>query len=579
MPIDDIRSNFRLLITRNNTAVFVMLELAAKNKIDSLIAPAILFSLALLLFSINLDRPPNPDELHHVLAAQHLLESGRPILAEGEYWRGIVHTWLVAISYEVFGVGLATARLPAVFLTALVAPILFAWVRREAGSLAAWFTAAFFITSPFTVEIAQFSRFYALQMFSFVLGTLCFYYALVAAMSLPRRVFLGALASGLLLLAISAQVTSLVGIAGVAMWTTGLVVQRVFYFPTTSQAVKKWLLAGLIAAGILVVLATTLTDLLEWVPGRYRRTALFHADKQDEFWYYHIRFLLYYPTLWTLVGVMAVFAIVRSPRLAWLAVSIFSISFLLMSFAGPKATRYLSFAPPYLAIVWGVGLAYITPRLSRYVGATKGNLANTLALPKRLGPIAGNTFVIVALAIIVLTNPFWLRTAAMIGNVPLPFETPNTDWQAARDALTPWVNDADIMITTEELGAIYFLGRADVRFSPSKLQELDSDQIKEFGIDFRTGRPIISKPESVERLIDCFPHGFIVGPIEHWGKPILISKAVQAVLKGRAKPIEVPKESYLYAWGWAHKPRATKPDYCSEISRFSVSPEVHGDPF
>ncbi|MBK6452523.1 MAG: hypothetical protein IPF84_08295 [Proteobacteria bacterium] len=107
----------------------------------SWIAPLTVFACALLLFSLNLDRPPDPDELHHVLAAQHLLETGRPMIADGEYWRGILHTWMVAISYQAFGEGLSSARFPAVLLAALVAPALFLWVRREAGNTAAWLTA------------------------------------------------------------------------------------------------------------------------------------------------------------------------------------------------------------------------------------------------------------------------------------------------------------------------------------------------------------------------------------------------------------------------------------------------------
>ena len=118
-----------------------------------------------------------------MLAAQQLLETGRPIIDKGEYWRVIHHTWLVAISYEIFGEGLASARIPSVLFIALIAPVLFLWVHREAGSLAAWITALLFISSPFTVEIAQFCRFYALQVLSFVIGNLCWYYALVAAVS------------------------------------------------------------------------------------------------------------------------------------------------------------------------------------------------------------------------------------------------------------------------------------------------------------------------------------------------------------------------------------------------------------
>jgi hypothetical protein len=316
----------------------------------------------------------------------------------------------------------------------------------------------------------------------------------------------------------------------------------------------------------------TLTDGFESAWERYRFTQLFNADKQNEFWFYHIRFLLYYPTLWTLVGPLAIFSIVRSPKFAWFAISIFSISFVLMSFAGTKNTRYLSFAPPFLAIVWGVGLAYVLPSLWRYLEGTRTVFINTFAMSPRLNSIGGSTAVALAISILLLTNPFWLRTATIIANVSMPFETPATDWDAAREALTPWVEDAGIMITTEELGAIYYLGRSDVRFSPSKIRELAPDQRKEFGIDHRTGRPIITKPESLEQLIECFPSGLVVGPIEHWGKQILISEAVQAVIKKHAGPIEVPEESHLYAWGWDREPRDSESGYCSDLHRFSGRP-------
>jgi 4-amino-4-deoxy-L-arabinose transferase-like glycosyltransferase len=381
------------------------------------LAPAIVFSLALVLFLINLDRPPHADELHHVLAAQHLIETGRPILAEGEYWRGILHTWLVAISYEVFGEGLASARIPSVLLVALVAPILFLWVRREAGSLAAWLTAALFISSPFTVEIAQFSRMYALQMFFFMLGTMCFYYTLVGELSLTRRGLLGALTTVLLVLALQQQHTSLVAMVGIAVWTFGLVAQRVFFNPVVGQNTRKVMAAGLIIIGILIILALTLTGDLQWALHQYQSTPLFNIDRRNEYWFYYLRFFLFYPTLWTLVGLFAVLAVVRSPRLAWLAISIFGVGFVLMSFAGTKNTRYLAFASPFLTIVWGIGLACVWPQLWRYAEATRMRLIETFGPPQRLGSIAGNTVFVVALSTIVLSNPFWLRTAAVIGNV------------------------------------------------------------------------------------------------------------------------------------------------------------------
>lgn len=531
-------------------------------------APAMVFSIALLLFLINLDRPPHPDELHHILAAQHLVETGRPVIGEGQYTRGILHTWLVALSYEAFGEGLPSARFPAVLLVALIAPILFLWVRREAASQAAWLTAALFISSPFTVEIAQFSRFYALQMFFFVTGAICLYQALVTASFIWQRALWGALAVALLSLSVWMQETSLIGLVALGIWTGALVLQRA-WSPTTSLGVKRGLIALLVVGACVLVMVATFTDMVEWAWSNYRRTPLFNAVRQDEFWFYHIRFLGFYAILWSLVGVLAVFAVIRSPRLAWFAISIFSISFLLMSFAGSKNTRYLSFAPPFLAVIWGVGLAQVAPALGRHATATWVQLRNTLDLPERLKTIVGTAVVVAALAVVVLTNPFWLRTATLIGDVAMPLEDPTTEWRAAREALKPWTTNAEIMIATEELGAIYFLGRTDVIFNPSKLAELPPGEEAEFGIDVRTGRPVISKPESLEQLIECFQSGFLVGQLHDWGHPIRFNQEMQAVLARRAKPIDVPKESHLFAWGWKREFREMNPGYCSKLTRFS----------
>jgi hypothetical protein len=336
-----------------------------------------------------------------------------------------------------------------------------------------------------------------------------------------------------------------------------------------SAVKRKRATIGLILVGIGVLALAHVTGVLDLAWDRFRATSLTNSPSRNEFWFYHVRFLLFYPTLWPLAGLFAVLAIVRTPKLAWFCISIFVISFLLGSFAGPKNMRYLSFAPPFLAIIWGIGLAQVMPALRDYTKEMRAKLIDSLALPHKFGSVIGTGAVVLILVIVLVMNPFWVRTAALIGNIALPTETPATNWRAAREALAPWTRDAGIMITTEELGAIFFLGRSDVRFSPSKLQELPPEEQHEFGIDFRTGRPIITTPASVEKLIDCFPRGFIVGPIENWGDPILISEEIQEILEQRAELIEVPQRSYLYAWGWNREPASTQPAYCPSLQRFS----------
>jgi hypothetical protein len=46
------------------------------------------------------------------LAARGLLDHGAPSIAEATYYRGLLHTYLVAGSYALFGDSLASARIP-----------------------------------------------------------------------------------------------------------------------------------------------------------------------------------------------------------------------------------------------------------------------------------------------------------------------------------------------------------------------------------------------------------------------------------------------------------------------------------
>jgi hypothetical protein len=55
----------------------------APSKLQFWFGPAIVPALAVLLFSTSRGLPPHPGELHNVLAAQRLLETGRPMIEQG----------------------------------------------------------------------------------------------------------------------------------------------------------------------------------------------------------------------------------------------------------------------------------------------------------------------------------------------------------------------------------------------------------------------------------------------------------------------------------------------------------------
>ena len=159
-------------------------------------APLLVFAVACLVYSINLGRMAHPDEYHHILAAQGLVATGEPRIAEGLYTRVFLQTWLVAKSFGIFGESLAAARVPSLVATSLLVALLFVWLRREAGTPAAWIGATLFGLSPFAVEMAQFCRFYALQSLVMVITATVVFAGVKAPADPPwRRLTLFAVAS------------------------------------------------------------------------------------------------------------------------------------------------------------------------------------------------------------------------------------------------------------------------------------------------------------------------------------------------------------------------------------------------
>ena len=213
------------------------------------LAPLALFAAACLLYSINLGRMAHPDEFHHILAAQGLLATGEPRIAEGVYTRVYLQTWLVAKSFSLFGDSLAAARVPSLIATALLVATLFAWLRREAGPLAAWIGAVLFGTSPFAVDMAQFCRFYAMQSLAMFVTAIVVYAAVKAPSDPPwRRLALLALALAPLMLAVYLQPTSLLGSLGLGLWAVVAIGLPWLADPGVPRTRKLVMLGGLVLA-------------------------------------------------------------------------------------------------------------------------------------------------------------------------------------------------------------------------------------------------------------------------------------------------------------------------------------------
>ena len=225
------------------------------------VIPLALFLGAAALYSINLGHLPHPDELYHILAAKGMLATGEPTIAEGQYTRTLFFTWLVARCFALFGESLSVARLPALLPMAALAPLLFVWLRRVADTRAAWLGTLLFALSPFAVDIAQFCRFYGLQMLSLFAAAVCIFEAAQPG-AVARRLVLAVLAAACALLAIYLQPTTLLGLVGLGLWLAGLVLLPFLSDRAVAPRLKLLVVAGLAAAACLALLALWVVGLL-----------------------------------------------------------------------------------------------------------------------------------------------------------------------------------------------------------------------------------------------------------------------------------------------------------------------------
>ena len=81
----------------------------------------------------------------------------------------------------------------------------------------------------------------------------------------------------------------------------------------------------------------------------------------------------------------------------------------------------------------------------------------------------------------------------------------------------------------------------------------------EFGRDPRTGKPVVSTPESVALIIDCFPDGLIVTSKHRWRVTHQLDDAIADKIIRRTVPLELPRSSQMMAFRWERAPSASAP--------------------
>jgi hypothetical protein len=532
--------------------------LASEARSQGWLSPLFVCVLAVAIYSINLDYIPVTDELYHLLGARGFLEYGEPRIAEGVYTRTTLFTAMIAALFDYLGESIAVVRLPSVITGGAMMACMFAWTRTVAGTGTAWVATLAFLFSPFAVEICRYGRFYALQGLLFWLGAMATYAATAERPSLRRGIPLALAAAVCFAGALYLQILTAIGLVGIALWlTVSVVVPWLRALTPKRRRLLLVVVAG--AAPLLVLVGFSVFGAELW--RRYRWTPAWGAADRNEFWYYHFWLVLYYPTLWSIFPLAALAALAHKPKAALFCLCIFIPALLITSFGGMKDLDYLYYAFPFLFVIWGISFTFVIKRLRNFFLDVAARGLGALGLAPK-APIV-MTAIVCSIGFILLANSATIRPVAMLAGITVPPEVTPPDWAAAAEPLRPWLDRASVVLTTSDIETLYFLGRYDVLINKGRLSEL-AEKV-EFERDPRTGRPVVSTPESVALIMDCFPDGLLVTSKPRWRVAHQLDDAVADYVTRRAVPIELPKGPQIMAFRWERPPAAVVPPACAAL--------------
>jgi hypothetical protein len=277
---------------------------------------------------------------------------------------------------------------------------------------------------------------------------------------------------------------------------------------------------------------------------RYRWTPLHNADLRNAVWFYHLNLIERYPTLWPIFPFTVLIAVAVRPRPALFCFLVFTTAFLMLSFGGMKHLNYFYFAYAFLFVLWAIAIAWAWPFLRRAVVVMTDRAVRRIApgLPRRTATAA---LITLAVAFLTLANGAPARTLLKPLGLALNRDVISIDWRPARATLQPWLDQADVVLSANDVYALYYLGGYDIAISGNLLSEVRAG---EFDLDPRTGRPVISTAASLAAVIDCYPSGLVITDDLMFGKEWGINPAMISLLNARARRVEAPKDLHAFFW-------------------------------
>lgn len=481
------------------------------------------------------------DEFFHILAASSWVTDGTLSIADGSYHRARFFTYVVGVSYQLFGESVWASRLPSLVAGVVLIGAVFWWSRRVSGRLAGWLAAMFLCFAPGSINLSQMSRFYMLQALCLWLTSISVYYLVTVCRSWGSGVMTVLFGFGMAVLAASLQISSLIGLGALGLWAAVILGWRLRRWESTAQR------RGIVIVLIVLVLAVTALGVQEG-----RVVDLFDQYQYAPAWadadrinlaYYHRSYLESYGLFWFLFPVAFIVAIAKCWTPALFCGIVFSVVFVLHSFGGQKAERYLFYAFPFFFIVWGMALSRILPALQHQFAQVLGRLFGS---KQSLIVVVGWFGVTVVFGLSLHYTQASHTTRDMINPInDIRHRYLRADWASAVPVLRQIEGESELVVASAGPAAIYYLGRVDVCLSRTVLGDR-----AEFAQDDKVGHPVISTPSSLDRIMQESASGLIVVEEIHWRRNWGVPEQSADFILRHTESVPLPDRSGLMAFRW-----------------------------
>lgn len=485
----------------------------------------IIFILALYLRTIDLNEFGFwTDEQYHVIAAQSMLDDGKPNFPNGNHYvRGLPFTALVAGSFDLFGITEWSARLPSVVISLVFLVFAFTLTRSVFGNLTAIVFFAFLALSPTFIEHSRMSRFYSLYQLSFFLGAWLFYKGFEYDWSHARRKGLGIerflsinlpliLISGFLILfaCYFQGLSILFGISVLIYSAACLLIDRHTlinkYSLSILAAILFFILLFVLAPGLFAFAQSLVTVLLPWAQYNEYPISFYR-------WYLQENYLSI--LLLSQLGFVLLF--LKDKKRAIYLNALFLGTLIILSLLAMKQHRYMLHILPFMFLLAAYGLtesiAYIKDKLD------KNTSAAALTTPA-------------VLLLFILSSSNTLIEA---------FKTPNNwafiDWKAffKQDL---GISSTDIVISTNQNSLYYYFRTPDFYINSSYIEYPNPTET------WVTDNVIIDT-EDLLATLDTDKRIVLLTSKSRFNDPFYLSDELRQLIFERFDPVEINKYPYV----------------------------------